>query len=219
MTMPITDKVFDDEIYNALNLVGDVLGKQERSQEVVDYMKSVAEELKSRTENIPKDKIPTAYCGAVSFKGAHGIEGTEAGYPPFSALGITNVADETGKKGAFDVDLEQILKWNSDYLFLDAGNLKLVNDDYAVRPDFYNELKAVQDKKVYSQVAYRFNGTNTELALANAYYVGTVVYPEAFADVDITKKTDEITEKMLGVPYSQKLKDAGLNFRQITLGE
>lgn len=134
MTMPITDKVFDDEIYNALNLVGDVLGKQERSQEVVDYMKSVAEELKSRTENIPKDKIPTAYCGAVSFKGAHGIEGTEAGYPPFSALGITNVADETGKKGAFDVDLEQILKWNSDYLFLDAGNLKLVNDDYAVRP-------------------------------------------------------------------------------------
>ena len=219
VTMPITDKVFDDEIYNALNLVGDVLGKQERSQEVVDYMKSVAEELKSRTENIPKDKIPTAYCGAVSFKGAHGIEGTEAGYPPFSALGITNVADETGKKGAFDVDLEQILKWNSDYLFLDAGNLKLVNDDYAVRPDFYNELKAVQDKKVYSQVAYRFNGTYTELALANAYYVGTVVYPEAFADVDITKKTDEITEKMLGVPYSQKLKDAGLNFRQITLGE
>ena len=143
----------------------------------------------------------------MSFKGAHGIEGTEAGYPPFSALGITNVADETGKKGAFDVDLEQILKWNADYLFLDAGNLKLVKDDYAVRPDFYNELKAVQDKKVYSQVAYRFNGTNTELALANAYYVGCVVYPEAFADVDIAKKTDEITEKMLGVPYSQKLKE------------
>ena len=40
VTMPVTDKVFDDEIYNALNLVGDVLGKQERSQEVVDYMKS-----------------------------------------------------------------------------------------------------------------------------------------------------------------------------------
>ena len=137
-----------------------ILGILPVRAEAVSYTHlSVAEDLKSRTGDIPQDKIPTAYCGAVSFKGAHGIEGTEAGYPPFSALGITNVADETGKKGAFDVDLEQILKWNADYLFLDAGNLKLVKDDYAVRPDFYNELKAVQDKKVYSQVAYRFNGT------------------------------------------------------------
>ena len=219
VVMPITDKVFDDEIYDALNFVGDVLGKTDRSTEVVDYMKSVASDLEKRSAEAKTAETPAAYCGAVSFKGAHGIEGTEAGYPPFAALGIKNVADDTGKTGAFDVDLEQILKWNPDYIFLDAGNLKLVQDDYAVRPDFYNQLRAVQEGKVYSQVAYRFNGTNTELALINAYYVGKVVYPDQFADVDMAQKTNEITQKMLGVDYSDRLEQAGLNFRPITLGE
>lgn len=215
--LTLTDKVFDQTVYDNLTLTGHVLGTEERSDAVIAYMASVADDLARRTQQSAQPV--TAYCGAVSFKGAHGIEGTEAGYPPFVQTGVTNVADATGRTGAFDVDLEQILKWNPEYLFFDVANFDLVQEDYARRPAYYNQLDAVQNKRLYAQVAYRYNGTNTELAIANAYYVGKVIYPEAFSDIQIEAKVNEITETMLGRPYYDTLKEAGMAFGQLELGE
>ncbi len=215
--IPITDQVFDEDVYQALSLIGEVLNTQERSEEVIAYIQGVEKDLQKRVADVPEAEKPKVYMGAVSYKGAHGIEGTEAGYPPFKVLGLKNVADEAGQKGAFDVDVEKIHQWDPDVIFLEQGNIDLVREDYQKRPDFYKQLRAVQENKVFSQIGYRHSGTNTEMALINAYAVGKTLFPDAFADVEIEKKIDEITQAMLNRPLQQSLKDAGYVFKAVSL--
>ena len=155
----------------------------------------------------------------VSFKGAHGFEGTEAGYGPFTLISAKNLADTTGQNGAFDIDLEQVLSWDPDIIFVDFNGMSLIKEDYAKNPDYYNSLTAVQEGKVYSQISFRSSASNLETALADAYYAACVMFPEQFADIDPVVKAGEIFEMLLGInPYAD-LKEAGYEFRPIEIGE
>lgn len=213
------DGVFSDGVYAALALVGDVMGVKEHTDEVTKAMKGWQKDLSDRTKSIADTEKPTVYAGAVSFKGGHGIEGTYAKYPPFDAIGAKNVVDETGQDGALLIEKEKLVAWDPDIIFLTPANMNLVNEDYAKTPDFYKNLKAVKNGRIYSQVSYNYNSTNIEIAIADAYYAGSVIYPDAFKDVDFEKKADEIFKTMLGTTYLQQLKDSGNSFGPITIGQ
>ena len=158
------------------------------------------------------------YVSGVSFKGAHGFEGTEAGYAPLAALKGNNIADATGNSGAFDMDIEQVLKVDPDYIFVDTSNLDLVKQQYAENPAFYNSLTAVKENRVFSQISFRFCATNVELALADMYYMATVIYPEAFADVDPVEKANEIFKMFLGADdFYSTLNEAGYSFGPVDI--
>ena len=58
-----------------------------------------------------------------------------------------------------------------------------------------------------------------ELAIVDAYYAGTVLYPECFEDLDFEAKADEIFTALLGQPYLQVLKDNNNSFGQIDIAE
>ncbi len=219
VAVPLIDNMFDEKSYQMLELMGEVYGRQERAKELIAYIKGLKEDLQKRTGDIKEENKPSVYVGGVSFKGSHGFEGTEAGYSPFVAIGANNLADLTGQKGAFSVDMEQVLQWDPEIIFLDFNGMALINEDYAKNPDYYNSLSAVKEGRVYSQISFRFNAVNAELSMADAYYAGKIIYPERFADIDIAQKTDEIFEKMLGVKFYDTLKENGYEFREIKIGE
>jgi iron complex transport system substrate-binding protein len=190
-----------------------------RANELTSYLNALQKDLTDRTKDIPEDSKPSVYVGGVSFKGHHGFEGTEAGYGPFALIGAKNLADTTGQSGAFNIDLEQVLSWDPDIIFVDFNGLNLINEDYAKNPDFYHALTAVQEGKVYSQISFRSSASNLETALADAYYAACVMYPEQFQDIDPVAKAQEIFEMLLGAnPYAE-LKEAGYEFRPIKIGE
>ncbi|NLL18571.1 MAG: iron ABC transporter substrate-binding protein [Clostridia bacterium] len=211
--------MFDESFYAALELIGQVMGTEERSAKVIGFIKECRADLDRRTRDVPDEEKPTVYTGAVSFRGAHGFEGTHANYPPFTAIHAKNVVDETGEKGAFIVDLEKVTVWDPDIIFLNPTNMHLVNDHYSKNKAFYQSLKAVQDGQVYTQISYNYNWTNMEIAIADAYYAGKVIYPERFADIDPIEKADEIFTVMLGQPFYDKLARDGMKFEKITIGE
>lgn len=211
--------VFSDSLYEAINLVGQVMGTEAHAEDVVNHMKAWQQDLNDRTKDIPTEEKPTVYPGAVSFRGGHGIEGTYANYPPLQAINAINVVDETGEKGAVMLDKEKLIVWDPDIIFLTPGNMHFVNEDYAVNPDLYNNLSAVKNGKVYSQVSYNYFYTNVELAIADAYYAGTVVFPEQFKDVNFEEKAEEIFTVMLGQPYLEVLKANGDFFGPIEIGK
>ncbi|HOJ11778.1 MAG TPA: iron ABC transporter substrate-binding protein [Clostridiales bacterium] len=211
--------MFDESFYFALELVGQIMGTNAHSTKVIDYVKSCQMDLDKRTKDIGNDSKPSVYSGAVSFRGAHGIEGTYADYPPFTAIHAKNVVDETGKSGSLLIDLEKLTVWDPDIIFLNPTNMHLVNEDYAKNKAFYNNLKAVKNGNVYSQISYNYNWTNMEIAIANAYYAGKIIYPEKFSDIDPIKKADEIFTTMLGQPFYDKLLEAGYKFDKISIGE
>ncbi|MBE3588543.1 MAG: iron ABC transporter substrate-binding protein, partial [Thermoanaerobacteraceae bacterium] len=208
---------FDEDVYKSLELIGKITGREGRAREVVDYLQKCQQDLHERTKDIPEDKKPKVYVGALSMKGAHGIESTQAKYPPFVAVNARNVVDETGKTGSVMIDREKLLGWDPDIIFIDEGGLSLVREDYRKNPQFYQSLQAVKTGRVYGQIPYNHYTTNIDTAIADAYYAGKVIYPEQFKDIDPAQKADEIYRFLLGRPvYEQMAKDYG-GFKKLEL--
>jgi iron complex transport system substrate-binding protein len=219
VVITLSDIVFDQVFYDNIALMGDILGKESRADELIKYMKDTEQDLKDRTASISSDTIVTAYAAGISFRGGHGFAGTEANFPPFDAVEVENIADEAGVTGAFDIDLEKVSSAQPDIIFIESGNIGLVLEDYQNNPDFFASLDAVQNDKVYSLIGYRFYATNIELALANCYQVGAQAYPEQFSDINPAKKLDEITEFFLGAKMYSDLAAAGYTFDQVDLSK
>ena len=61
--------------------------------------------------------------------------------------------------------------------------------------------------------------TNLEIALADAYYIGSVLYPEQFADLDPAEKFDELSNFFLGIDcYEQIAGQYYGGFQPVVLG-
>lgn len=211
--------MFDESFFTALEIIGKVAGTEDHCSRVIEFIKNCQSDLNSRTADIADSEKPTVYTGAVSFRGAHGFEGTYANYPPFTSINARNVVDETGEEGAFLVDLEKIMDWDPDIVFLNPINMYLVNDDYEKNRSFYEELSAVREGRIYSQISYNYNWTNMEIAIADAYYAGKIIFPNQFSDIDPAVKADEIFTQMLGVPFYDKLAAENLVFGSLVVGE
>lgn len=189
---------FEEDVYTSLEIIGKVLGKEDRAKELVEYIKGIQKDLQGRTKDIPDDKKPTVYVGALGFKGGHGVESTQGNYPPFMAVNAKNVADTLGQKGSVMIEKEKLLAWNPDIIFIDEGNLDLVKQDYQKNPDFYKSLKAVKNGNVYGILPYNQYNTNIDTALADSYWVGKVIYPKQFKDIDPVEKAKEIYTLFFG---------------------
>lgn len=219
VVVPGSDTTLDDKAYETIRILGGLYNKEDRAQELTDYLHGIEKDLADRTAGVADGDKPAAYVCGVSFRGIHGFEGTEANYGPLALIGANNLANTTDQNGAFDIDLEQVLAWDPDVIFVDFNGLDLINADYAEHPDYYGSLTAVQEGKVYSQISFRSYASNLETALADAYYAATILYPEQFADVDMEAKTGEIFEMLLGSNPYHDLKEAGYEFRPVTIGK
>lgn len=219
VVIPGSDTTLDDNAYETIRILGELYGMKSRAEELTTYLKGIQADLDGRTRDIPDSDKPTVYVAGVSFRGAHGFEGTEAGYGPFELIHANNLADSTGQSGAFDIDPEQVLSWDPDVIFLDFNGMDLIREDYSKNPDYYHALTAVQEGKVYSQISFRSYASNLDTALADAYYAACILYPEQFADIDPVAKAGEIFEMLLGANPYDDLKEAGYAFRPIKIGE
>ncbi len=210
--------VFDPNVATSIDLIGEVTGNVERAQEVNAYFDELEADLLSRTESIAADERPTVYLGCQSMRGVHGIESTSGNFSLFNAIGARNVVDEAGITEYVMLDKEQILEMDPEVIFVDAGGYAILLDDYDTNPAYYEELQAVQNNKVFLQLPYNYYSTNIEVALADAYYMGTVLYPEQFSDIDPIVKFNEITQELLGADvYDEFVADYFGGFQAIDL--
>ena len=211
---------FDDEIdtvYSALRFLGKLLHRQERADSVISFIQSTIGDLKSRTESIPPAQRPKVYVGGIAYRGSHGITSTEPRYPSFRFVNAENVARSLGAVmtsprdvmlNAF-IDKEQLIEWNPEYIFVDMGSLFSLESDMLAEP-WLETLRAFRQGKVYSVFPYNWYTTNYSTILVNSYFIGKILYPKAFADVDPEKKADEIYGFMLGAPiYEMMVKRYG----------
>lgn len=209
------------EFYTALRLMGKTLGKDARAEELIAYVEEVTADLERRTKDIPADQQKTVYIGGVSSAGAHGIISTEPAYPPFIWVHAKNIAAGSGNDHA-DVSKEVIVDGDPEFLFIDVGTI-LMDNDGAIgelkNNPAYTGLKAVKNGNVYGVLPYNFYNVNYETVLADAYFVGKVLYPDQFSDIDPQVKADEIYMKFVGKPalsaINKDYKDLG--FAKITI--
>jgi len=195
----------DEPFFVSMALIGKVLGTGERAGEIISYVRGTLEDLARRTADVPDAEKASAYIGGLGFKGARGLESTQPKYLPLAAIDAANAAASVEQSSAVMIDREQIMAWDPDHIFLDLGSLSLVRGDAAVDRTFYEGLDAVSGGRVHAQLPFNNYSTNVEIALADAYFAGTVLFPEHFADVDPAAKTDEIATALVGGPVYDRL--------------
>ena len=194
------------DMYQSLRLMGEIMGKEDRATEVIEFFNSSIEDLNTRTESVAEnDKIST-YVGGISYRGPHGFQSTEPSYPPFMFVNAYNVAGEMGTEHA-DVAKEKIIEWNPDVLFVDLGTLQTSPSaiDELKTDESYQTLDAVKSGEVYGVLPYNWYASNYGSVLADAYYIGSILYPDKFTDVDPAEKADQIYTFLVGEPVFDEL--------------
>lgn len=209
----------DESFYTATRVFAEVVGAQERCEELLSFIDDCKADLTARTSGYADADKPSCYTGAVTFSGRHGFTGTYSNFGPFLAVGAKNVADGGEKVNYFETDFEQVLVWNPDIIFLDPGNMDMVNDEYNTNPAYFDSVRAVQEGNVYTMPSFNNASTNITYCLMNGYWAGMVLYPDAFADLTMDDVADKILTFMLGENYYQDMIDGGLYYGKITIGE
>ncbi len=193
------------QLFESIRLVGTVLGKEKRAEEVISYIQEAVKDLENRTRNA--EKPSKVYVGALGFKGQHGITSTTCRFPPFEVNNIfsENIACKVNTTAHVFIDKEFLLKEQPEIIFLDLGNLFLVKEDYSKDRNFYESLNAFKERRIYGIYSFNFYNTNIEQALVNSYWVGKVLYPEKFKDMEIKDKANEIYKFFVGKPLYEEI--------------
>ncbi len=231
--IPIIYVSFDTNIINAttqsniekcFDIIGKVMNKETRCNEVVKKIKSVFSDLNDKTKNIPEAEKPVSYVGGISYSGAHELSYTYANYTVLTAINTKSVADMAEgntafkQEGSYKIDLEFVINKNPKYIFVDKANLNLVNQEYNNKKAALDNVDAIQNGNVFGTISYNLYSTNIELALATSYYLGKILYPTQFNDVNIDTKTDELLEFFVGKKIYEVMKDNNMFFSKVTLG-
>ncbi|XHH09935.1 MAG: ABC transporter substrate-binding protein [Candidatus Bathyarchaeia archaeon] len=194
-------------LYDSFTLIGKVLHKEARATSLINYINGLVSDLNTRTSSIADANKPTVYIGGLSSRGAHGFTSTCASYAPFTLTNSKNVITlEMAKNSTsvVNVDFEALPSLNPQIIFVDYAGMTLIKSDVQAHLDIFNQLTAVTTGKTYGVLNYNSYTTNIDIALADAYYVGSVLYPSQFSDINPAQKADEIYTFMCGAPvYSQ----------------
>lgn len=218
--------LFGEDYNQSLRTIGEVCGVEERAEEVISYIDSCLSDLNERTAEVPDEEKPAVLSAAATFKGVHGIEGVRTKDQVLAAVNAVNIAepeeadDSANVDTALEVDKEQILEWDADYIFCDYGGVPLVIQDEKDNPDFYAQLKAYNNGHIYQYPSTTSYYSNLEISLANGYFVGSVLYPEQFADIDLTEKANEIFKFFLDEEdYMSVLEESGAGYGAVDFGK
>ncbi|MGB9831127.1 MAG: iron ABC transporter substrate-binding protein, partial [Fervidicoccus fontis] len=200
------------ELNNSLTILGIALNREDRAKSLINYIQSIVDDLNNRTNNITMR--PKVYVGAVSYKGAQPFTSTQSPFPPLSLLNTKSIADNySNKTGFVSLDFEYLISEQPDVVFIDEGNLQLVKQSFESNPSPYLQLNAFRNGEVYGILPFNYYDTNIATALADAYYMGKILYPDRFKDINPAEKANEIFNEFLGKPLYQEYSAAYGGFK------
>ena len=213
------------DFFNSLNIIGKVLNKEDRAESIISFINSAVDDLNTRTKDIPKSEKNSCFVGGIAYNGPHGFASTEPAYASLKMVNGLNVAYDDTKNAEelshASISKEQILEWDTDIVFIDLATMQSNDTDnalYELKTDaVYKELKAVKNGEVYGLLPYNYYSINFESVIANAYYLGKLLFPDRFKDIFPVKKADEIYTFFVGQSVYSKLDETfgNLSFKKI----
>ena len=199
--------VFDEKFYGSMELLGKVFAQEEKAAGLVSYVRGEADAICARVADIPEEEKPSVYICGLGNWGTTDHLMTAENYVSFEVAGVKNVLSGLGIQGVGPIEEEKFVELGEqmDIIIMDAAAVKNIKPLYAEDPAMFDTCKAWQNGEVYLEMAYNAYYTNYEIALINTWFIAKTVYPEAFADVDLTAKTNEVTQKFFGMDLADEI--------------
>lgn len=193
---------FDATVYEALDTAGKILGRENRAEAVIGFIESERAELARLAGRTQDSTKPGVYVGGIGYRGAHGLESTMKVYAPFDWVQARNLAKDlqTPKESHVFIGTETLLALNPEVIFIDGGGLSLVTWAYRQKLAVYEALQAFQDRRVHVLHPFNWYTTNIGTVITDAYAVGKILSPQAFKDVQLNTKADEVYAFLVGEP-------------------
>lgn len=180
---------------DAYRFVGQILGVEERAEELAEYCDQVIRQAQENTAKLTaEDRLSLYY--AEGGKGLHtdpeGSNHTEV----FTLVGARNVADVELQQGygMSPVSLEQVIAWNPAVIMVasDPTGETNVYEQITTGAD-WRTIKAVKDKRVYAVPHGPFDWVDRPYSIGRVLgiqWVGNLLYPELYT-FDIQAKVKE----------------------------
>ncbi len=203
--------VFDEAIKNSLNLLGNIFKEETKATKLNKYIADQKELISKMTKDL-KSKESVYICGLGNWGTTDHLM-TVQNYEPFNVANINNVVTDLSKDGIQKIEKEKLVSLGDkiDKMIIDAAaikNIKMTDDTKLV----LNSIKAWKNNEVYLQMPYNAYYTNVETALANTWYNAKIVYGDAFKDIDMKAKTNEITKAFLGKELADEIFNCKTSF-------
>lgn len=201
------DGVFAEAFPGSLRLLGQLFGREDRAEELISFIESETAEITRRTADVAEADKPGVYICGLGNWGTTNHLMTSQSYAAFRVANIRNAVTDLGTDAVQAIEAEKFaaLGDSMDIMLIDAAAVKNIAPLYQEDPTLLDTCKAWQTGQVYLEMAYNAYYTNYEIALANAWFAAKCVYPDLFADVDMTAKTNEITQAFLGQELAEQI--------------
>ena len=201
------DGVFDDAFDNTMMMLGQIFGTEDRAQELITFIDEQAAEITARTADITEEEKPGVYICGLGNWGTTNHLMTSQNYSSFNIANIRNIVTDLEGKKIQPIEEEKFVSLGEDMdiMIIDAAAIKNIEVLYEEDNTMFDSCKAWKNGEVYLQMAYNAYYTNYEISLINTWFVAKSVYPDRFADIDLTEKTNEITEMFLGMPMAEEI--------------
>ncbi|MCQ2440023.1 MAG: ABC transporter substrate-binding protein [Oscillospiraceae bacterium] len=199
--------VFDPAFADSMTLLGRIFGREERAAELNAFVAEQRADIQQRTADIAEEDKPGVYICGLGNWGTTNHLMTAQNYIVFEIANVRNVVTDLEGSGIRPIEAEKFaaLGEEMDMMFVDAAAVKNIRPLYAEDNTLFDTCKAWNDGEVYLEMAYNAYYTNYEIALLNTWFIAKTVYPDRFRDIDMTAKTDEVTELFLGKPLAEAI--------------
>ena len=192
----VKDTTNVEKIDNSILFMGELVGAEDKAQELVDFNDKYLDIVKKKADARPEDQKKTVYYA----EGNDGLQ-TSPSHSTHGQLidvvGGKNVADAAAQgntTGSIQVSIEQVIKWDPEII--------ITND-----PEFYAKvykdpnwahIKAVKNKEVYLAPQSPFKWFDRPVGanmIIGVPWTAKVIYPEDFKDIDMVGATKEFYSK------------------------
>ena len=206
--------VFDENFFGTMRMLGVIFQNEEKAEALVSFIEKEREQISSRTADIPEDEKPDVYICGLGNWGTTNHLMTAQNYISFSVANVKNAVNDLEAPGIQAIEEEKFVALGEemDIIIMDAAAVKNIKPLYAETPDMFDTCKAWQNGEVYLEMAYNAYYTNYEIALANTWFIAKTVYPDLFEDIDMTAKTNEITQAFYGMDLAEQIAAAPSSF-------
>jgi iron complex transport system substrate-binding protein len=180
------DDKLNDIFVKQLEMLGKVLGKEERANELRDGINGILSDIRmSVSERTAKyDKI---YVAGVTYQGSNPLNATFPIYAPLMLLDADNVAGATHSNSPkVLLTAEQVSNLNMNLILLDPSSSDKIKDSQGVM-----EYIRLYDIPVYVVIPIVWDGINYDCVMACAYYLSYLLFDS------MTK--EEAERKIVGV--------------------
>ncbi|MCG7849778.1 MAG: ABC transporter substrate-binding protein [ANME-2 cluster archaeon] len=195
-----------DGLYGQIELMGYVLGQRDEADDLIDFIESKVDMVRSVTDAIDESNKPTVYfaprgCskGFYDPKEGRDFTRTVSLYEPLDIAGGINVARDE-PIGDINVGIEQIIAWDPEYIFVSCSSAETKDAiDMIMDSDDLQTVSAVQNNRVYNCFYPHCRGRPPDRSLFNMIYMAKLLHPDEFEDLDLEAEGNEIFEAFLRV--------------------